>query len=104
MSHIPRQDFLVFLRKMSKKGFYEVFNYVYEKKNVHYNEVLKHALDKNIIDSRASVTIILNGLTNLGLLERTVTDTRPIRTSYQVSKTGHHIIKSLKELESVFSK
>ncbi len=89
---------------MSKKGFYEVFNYVYEKKSVHYNEVLKHALDKNIIDSRASVTIILNGLTNLGLLDRTVTDTRPIRTSYQVSKTGHHIIKSLKELESVFSK
>ena len=52
----------------------------------------------------ASVTIILNGLTNLGLLDRTVTDTRPIRTSYQVSKAGYHIIKSLKELESVFSK
>ncbi len=60
--------------------------------------------DKKIVDSRASVTIILNGLTNLGLLDRTVTDTRPIRTSYQVSKTGNHIIKSLKELESVFSK
>jgi len=89
---------------MSKKGFYEVFNYIYEKKSVHYNEVLRHVLDKKIIDSRASVTIIHNGLTNLGLLERTVTDARPIRTNYQVSKTGHHIIKNLKELESVFSK
>ena len=88
---------------MSKKGFYEVFNYVHEKKNVHYNEVLKHVLDKGIVDSRASVTIILNGLTNLGLLERTVTDTRPIRTSYNVSKKGHQIIKNLKELESNFA-
>lgn len=89
---------------MSKKGFYEVFNYVHEKKSVHYNEVLRHVLDKKVVDSRASVTIILNGLTNLGLLERIVTDTRPIRTSYQISKTGHHIIKNLKELESLFSK
>ncbi|TSA18094.1 MAG: hypothetical protein D4R72_02810 [Nitrosopumilales archaeon] len=89
---------------MSKKGFYEVLNYIHEKKSVHYNEVLRYVIDKKIVDSRASVTIILNGLTNLGLLERTVTDTRPIRTSYQVSKTGHYIIKNLKELESIFSK
>ncbi len=89
---------------MSKKGFYEVFNYIYEKKSVHYNEVLRHALDKKIVDSRASITIILNGLTNLGLLDRTVSDTRPIRTSYELSKTGHHVIKSLKELEFSFSK
>jgi DNA-binding HxlR family transcriptional regulator len=104
LSNIPKHDFLVFFRKMSKKGFYEVFNYIHEKKSVHYNEVLKHVLDKKIVDSRASVTIILNGLTNLGLLERTVIDTRPIRTSYQISKSGYHIIKNLKELESVFSK
>jgi DNA-binding HxlR family transcriptional regulator len=89
---------------MSKKGFFEVLIYVYEKKNVHYNEVLKHVLDKKIVDSKASVIIILNGLTKLGLLERTVTDTRPIRTNYQVSKTGHHVIRNLKELESAFGK
>jgi len=89
---------------MSKKGFYDVLSYVCEKKSVHYNEVLRYVLDRRIVDSRASVTIILNGLTKLGLLERTVTDTRPIRTKYQVSKTGHQIIKNLKELESAFSK
>ncbi|CUR51361.1 protein of unknown function [Nitrosotalea devaniterrae] len=104
MSPIQRKDFLVFLRKMSKKGFYEVLNYVYEKKSVHYNEVLNYVLDKKIVDSRASVTIALNGLTNLGLLERTVTNARPIRTNYQVSKTGHQIIKNLRDLEAVFSK
>lgn len=104
MSHIQQKDLLVFLRKMSKKGFYEVFNYVHEKKSVHYNEVLKYVLDKKIVDIRASVTIILNGLTNLGLLERTVTDTRPIRTSHHISKTCHQIIKNLRELEYTFSK
>ena len=102
MSHTQNHDFLVFLRKMSKKGFYEVFTYIYEKKNVHYNEVLRYALDKKIVDSRASVTIILNGLTSLGLLDRRVIDTRPIRTNYQISKKGHHVIKNLRELEPFF--
>jgi len=89
---------------MAKKGFYEILNYIAEKKTVHYNEVLRHAMDKKIVDSRASITIILNGLTNLGLLERKVTDERPIRTNYSVSKNGHQIIKNLKELEQLFSK
>ncbi len=89
---------------MSKKGFYEILNSINEKESVHYNEVLRYALDKKIVDSRASVTIILNGLTNLGLLERTVIDTRPIRTNYRLSKKGHHIIKWLKELEAIYSK
>lgn len=89
---------------MAKKGFYEILNYIAEKKTVHYNEVLRHAIDKKIVDSRASITIILNGLTNLGLLERKVTDERPIRTNYSVSKNGHQIIKNLKELEQLFSK
>lgn len=104
LSHGQKQDFLVFLRKMSKKGFYEILKYVEEKKSVHYNEVLRYALDKKIVESRASVTIILNGLTNLGLLERTLIDSRPIRTNYKVSKNGHLIIKNLKELEAIFSK
>lgn len=89
---------------MAKKGFYEILNYIAEKKTVHYNEVLRYALDKKVVDSRASITIILNGLTNLGLLERKVTDARPIRTNYSVSKNGHQIIKNLKELEQLFSK
>lgn len=101
---ILRQDFLVFLRKMSKKGFYEILKYVEEKKSVRYNEVLRYALDKKIVESRASVTIILNGLTNLGLLERTLIDSRPIRTNYKVSKNGHYIIKNLNELEAAFAK
>ncbi len=103
MSHNVKRDFLTFMRKMSKKGFYDVLNHVNEKKNVHYNDVLNYLLDKKIVDSRASVTIILNGLTNLGLLERTVTNTRPVRTIYQVSSNGHAILKILRDLETSHS-
>lgn len=87
------------MRKMSKKGFYDTFEYVSEKNSVHYNEILNYLLEKKIIDSRVSVPIILKGLTDLGLLERIVTNTRPIRTKYQVTTNGHPILRILKELE-----
>jgi DNA-binding HxlR family transcriptional regulator len=87
---------------MSKKGFYEILNHVIEHENIHYNDVLKHCLEKRIVDSRASITIILNGLTELDLLEREVSQTRPIRTTYKVSKKGKTILKHLKDLEILF--
>lgn len=99
---MQRQDFAAFLRKMSKKGFYDMLNHINENENIHYNDVLKHCLEKGIVESRASVTIILNGLTDLDLLEREVSQTRPIRTTYRVSKKGRTIIKYLKELETLF--
>ena len=96
------QDFLLFLRMMSKKGFYDMLNHISGKGSVHYNALLKFALEKKIIDSAASVTIILNGLTNLGLLERTVTNTRPLRTTYKVSKNGQKVLKNFGNLETLF--
>lgn len=87
---------------MSKKGFYEILNHVIEHENIHYNDVLKHCLEKRIVDSRASITIILNGLTDLDVLEREVSQTRPIRTTYKVSKKGKTVLKHLKDLESLF--
>lgn len=87
---------------MSKKGFYEILNHMIEHKHIHYNDVLKHCLEKRIVDSRASVTIILNGLTELGILKREVSQTRPIRTTYKVSKKGKTTLKHLKELEQLF--
>ena len=73
-----------------------------EHENIHYNDVLKHCLEKRIVDSRASITIILNGLTDLDILEREVSQTRPIRTTYKVSKKGKVVIKHLKDLEPLF--
>lgn len=87
---------------MSKKGFYNVLNHIHENEDVHYNDVLKYSIDKKIVDGRASVTIILNGLTDLGLLERLVSQTRPLRTTYRVSKKGRMVIKQLRDLELLF--
>ena len=92
------------MKRMSKKGFVEVLEFVRDNEGVHYNDVLRHTFDKKIVDSRASVTIILNGLTDLGLLERNVTNTRPIRTTYNVSKKGQSVIRSLRDLETVLTK
>ncbi|MBI3841788.1 MAG: hypothetical protein HY295_01370 [Thaumarchaeota archaeon] len=104
LSSKQRHDFLILLRMMSKKGFYDILNYIHENHALHYNEVLRYALEKKIIDSRASVTIILNGLTNLGLLERIVTNSRPIRTNYKLSKKGQLVLNELKDLEINFYK
>lgn len=79
-----------------------MLNHINENENVHYNDVLKYSIDKKIVDGRASVTIILNGLTDLGLLERLVSQTRPLRTTYRVSKKGRMVIKQLRDLESLF--
>lgn len=87
---------------MSKKGFYEVLKYVDEKKSAQYNQVQKYVIENKIVDSNASITIILNGLTNIGLLERVVKNERPVRTVYSLSKEGHDILKKLKELERYF--
>ncbi len=76
--------------------------YVKDNQNVHYNEVLKHSLEKKWIGGRASITIILNGLTDIGLLERTASQTRPIRTTYKITEKGNKILKHFKELESLF--
>lgn len=97
-----QENFLIFLRLLSKKGFYEVLKYVHSEKNVHYNQVKKHAIESGIVDSNASITIILNGLTHTGLLRRTVLDKKPVRTIYSLSPSGTEILKKLKDLEKYF--
>ena len=88
---------------MSKKGFYDILLHVRDNPGAHYNEVLRHSLEKKIVGGRASITIILNGLTDLGLLERTISQDRPIRTTYHVTDKGNKTIKCFADLEKVFA-
>ncbi len=97
-----QDDFLIFLRMMSKKGFYDILKHIRKQKSVHYNDVLNYAIDNGVVSSKASITIVLNGLTNLGLLERTVESDRPVRTTYSLSKVGEKIFTKLKDLEKSF--
>ena len=96
------EDFLIFLRMMSKRGFYEVLKFVHEEGSVQYNQVQKYAISSRIVSSQASITIILNGLTNLELLERSVVDGKPPGTKYSLSKTGKQVLTKFRSLQDIF--
>jgi len=99
---MKNEDFLIFLRMMSKRGFYEVLKFVNEKGPVQYNQVQKYAISSKIVSSQASITIILNGLTNLGLLERSIIDGKPPGTEYKTIKTGRQVLTKFRSLQEVF--
>jgi len=88
---------------MAKKGFYEVLSHIDEKGSMHYNDVMRYAFEKKLVRSRASITIILNGLTEMGLLERSVVDSRPMRTAYRLTKSGKSILDLMRQIERNWS-
>ena len=92
-------DFMIFLRMLSKKGFLDTLAHISDKKQIHYNELQKYLMKKKIVTSQASVTIILNGLTNIGLLDRVIVDGKPPRTSYSVNKVGKSVLSQLNNLK-----
>jgi len=89
------------LRKMSKKGFYETLEFVCEKGSVHYADILDYDLKKGIVQSRATVTLIVRGLSRLDLIRRTVMDSRPIRTVYQPTEKGLKLLRHLQAIEQL---
>jgi DNA-binding HxlR family transcriptional regulator len=101
MEKDKRKDFMNLLRKMSKKGFYETLEFVCEKGSVHYADILDHDLKKGIVQSRATVTLIVRGLSRLDLIRRTVMDSRPIRTVYQPTEKGVKLLRHLKAIEQL---
>ncbi len=58
-------------------------------------------MSNKIVKSRASVNTTMARLTDLGLLERKITQDRPIRTGYKVSKKGYNVIRHLNGIEQV---
>lgn len=86
-------------RKMSKKGFYEMLIFICEKGFVHYADILDYNLSNRIVQSRATVTLIIRNLTRLGLIKRIVVDPRPIRTIYQPTNKGQELLKHLDAIE-----
>jgi len=101
MSGEKHREFLAVLRKMSKKGFYETLKFVCEKGSVHYAEILKHDLENHIVQSRATVTLIVRNLSKINLIKRTVMDSRPVRTVYQPTEKGSKLLRHLQEIEKL---
>lgn len=94
-------EFIMFLRLMSKKGFYQILKMIESNTNMGYNEILKNAKKNKWVSGDASITIILNALTKLEFLDRRVSQ-KPIRTFYNLTKEGKRILKILESLESYF--
>ena len=94
-------EFRNFLRKIAHKGFYEILLYIEAHPNSNYTKITKYVMDKKILKSGASITILVNTFTKNGILQRKVTDQRPIRVVYSITSDGHKVIKLLKNLEKL---
>ena len=89
------------LRKMSKKGYYETLNFICQKGSAHYAEILDYGLKTPIVESRATVTLIVRNLTALGLIKRTIVDARPVRTVYHPTEKGRKLLDHLHAMEQL---
>jgi DNA-binding HxlR family transcriptional regulator len=88
---------------MSKRGFYETLKFICERGSVHYSEILNHDLKERVVESRATVTLIVRELVRLGLIERQVIDSRPIRTVYKPTERGRRLLQHLQDIENLLS-
>jgi len=101
MGKDKHKDFANLLRKMSKKGFYETLRFICEKAPVHYAEISDYNLKNMIVQSRATVTLIVRNLAKLELIKRTIVDSRPIRTVYHPTEKGLELLRHLQAIEQL---
>lgn len=98
---MEKSKFIDILGKLSKKGFYEILLFVSEKGQAHYSEVLVYSTKNNLARSDATITRALSTLTKMGILRRRVSEDTPIRTTYDLTKTGKELVKHLKEIQNL---
>jgi DNA-binding HxlR family transcriptional regulator len=96
-----KPDLAELLRKMSKKGYYETLSFICQKGSVHYSEILDYGLNTPIVESRATVTLIVRNLAAMGLIKRSIVDARPVRTIYQLTEKGQKLLGYLKAIEQL---
>jgi DNA-binding HxlR family transcriptional regulator len=96
-----KPDLAELLRKMSKKGYYETLRFISQKGSAHYSEILDYDLKTPIVESRATVTLIIRNLTALGLIKRSIVDSRPVRTIYQPTERGQKLLEHLHAIEQL---
>ncbi|MGH2639744.1 MAG: winged helix-turn-helix transcriptional regulator [Rhabdochlamydiaceae bacterium] len=60
---------------------------------------MKYALASKIVESRSTVTVVLNTLTDLGIVDTNVSGARPVRTTYMLSKRGKNILPLMRQIQ-----
>ena len=94
-----QDDLVLVLRMLARKGAYQIFLQIKENGPMYYNDVLNYALEEQLFKSRASVTVILNCLTDYGLLDRMIINARPSRTQYSVNDMGDKMLRHLEDIK-----
>ena len=88
-------NFRNFLKMVARNGFLEILTYINKNSNSRYGEIHRFAKSNKIVKSQASITIILNGLVDLGLVDRNVVNGKPPRTAYSINKMGRSVLRKL---------
>ncbi len=68
---------------------------------MHYSEILDYDINTPIVESRATVTLIVRNLTAMGLIKRSIVDSRPVRTVYRPTEKGQKLLEHLQAIEQL---
>jgi DNA-binding HxlR family transcriptional regulator len=100
---VERTELLRILGALSKKGYFEILSYVGQQgiKPVHYSSVLGYVMKNKVARSDATVTHALKFFTDYRLLKRIVSQDRPVRTTYELTRRGRELLRHLGELENL---
>jgi hypothetical protein len=92
------EEFFIFLKMMSMRGFYETFDYIARNRPVSYKAVRAHAARKKIL-KKEMLGSVLNALSNMGLV-RLLDDGGP---RFELTRFGEKIARGLDEAKSTFA-
>ncbi len=100
-----KKRFDTFTKRLASNGFVEALEFIRQNENARYNEIKNFLLDDaRLFTARSSVNLLINHLLDLGLVERKVLDTKPLKTSYKINRKGEAILKHLKGIERILGK
>ena len=100
---MDKASLIEIMGKLSKKGYYDILLFISEKGPAHYSDILGYMLGNKIVRSDATVTQALNSFAKLNLVKRKISQERPIRTNYELTKKGKEFVRHLTELQSLES-
>ena len=98
---MEKNELLTILSGLAKKGFYEVLFFVSEERTTHYSDVLEYVRKNRLARSDATVTQALKFLSDHELLKRTVSQDRPIRTTYELTDRGKEFVDHITQLQDL---
>lgn len=96
------EEFSIFLRIMAIKGFYEIFEYISRNNFADIKRIKNFVSKEQIVESNTMTKIILECLTNMGLIELFALD-NAANPTYTLTKFGEKMVQVLNNTKTTFS-